>query len=43
MKSNLARYKVPRKALFIDRTPHNQAGKVVMRDLPDLDEARKQS
>jgi fatty-acyl-CoA synthase len=38
VKDNLARYKVPREVQFIDEMPRNPAGKVVKRDLPDLDE-----
>ncbi|SHG22309.1 fatty-acyl-CoA synthase [Jatrophihabitans endophyticus] len=37
VKSNLARYKVPREIVFIDEMPRNPAGKVVKRDLPDPD------
>ena len=37
MKSNLARYKVPREIMFIDEMPRNPAGKVMKRKLPDLD------
>jgi fatty-acyl-CoA synthase len=36
VKSNLARYKVPRDVHFIDEMPRNPAGKVVKRELPDL-------
>jgi fatty-acyl-CoA synthase len=35
VKSNLARYKVPREIVFIDEMPRNPAGKVVKRNLPD--------
>jgi fatty-acyl-CoA synthase len=35
VKSNLARYKVPREILFIDEMPRNPAGKIVKRLLPD--------
>jgi acyl-CoA synthetase (AMP-forming)/AMP-acid ligase II len=35
VKSNLARYKVPREIVFIDEMPRNPAGKVVKRDLPN--------
>lgn len=34
VKANLARFKVPRDVRFVDALPHNQAGKVVKRDLP---------
>ena len=37
VKSNLARYKVPREIIFIDEMPRNPAGKVVKRELPDPD------
>jgi fatty-acyl-CoA synthase len=37
VKTNLARYKVPREIVFIDEMPRNPAGKVVKRNLPDLD------
>jgi fatty-acyl-CoA synthase len=35
VKSNLARYKVPREVAFVDELPRNPAGKVVKRELPD--------
>jgi hypothetical protein len=34
VKSNLARYKVPREIVFIDEMPRNPAGKIVKRELP---------
>ncbi len=37
VKSNLARYKVPREIVFIDEMPRNPAGKVMKRELPDDD------
>jgi fatty-acyl-CoA synthase len=37
VKDNLARYKVPREIRFLDQLPRNPAGKVVKRELPDLD------
>ena len=37
VKSNLARYKVPREIVFIDEMPRNPAGKIVKRKLPDPD------
>jgi fatty-acyl-CoA synthase len=37
VKSNLARYKVPREIVFIDEMPRNPAGKIVKRQLPDPD------
>ena len=43
VKSNLARYKVPREIVFIDEMPRNPAGKVVKRELPEPDEAKKKS
>jgi fatty-acyl-CoA synthase len=43
VKSNLARYKVPREIVFIDEMPRNPAGKIVKRNLPDPDEAQKKS
>jgi fatty-acyl-CoA synthase len=39
VKSNLARYKVPREIVFIDEMPRNPAGKIIKRDLPDPDTA----
>ena len=38
VKDNLARYKVPREVHFIDEMPRNPAGKVVKRELPDLED-----
>jgi fatty-acyl-CoA synthase len=35
VKSNLARYKVPREVVFLAELPRNPAGKVVKRELPD--------
>jgi fatty-acyl-CoA synthase len=43
VKSNLARYKVPREIVFIDEMPRNPAGKIVKRNLPDPDDAKKKS
>jgi fatty-acyl-CoA synthase len=37
VKSNLARYKVPREITFIDEIPRNPAGKVMKRKLPDME------
>jgi fatty-acyl-CoA synthase len=37
VKSNLARYKVPREVVFIDEMPRNPAGKIIKRELPDPD------
>jgi fatty-acyl-CoA synthase len=35
VKSNLARYKVPREIVFIDALPRNPTGKVLKRTLLD--------
>jgi fatty-acyl-CoA synthase len=40
VKSNLARYKVPRDVVFVDELPRNPAGKVMKRNLPDPDESQ---
>ena len=37
MKSDLARYKVPREVEFIDELPRNATGKVLKRELKELD------
>jgi fatty-acyl-CoA synthase len=37
VKSNLARYKVPRDVFFVDRLPRNASGKVLKRELADKD------
>jgi fatty-acyl-CoA synthase len=37
VKSNLARYKVPREIVFIEQMPRNPAGKILKRELPDPD------
>ena len=37
VKSNLARYKVPREIVFIDELPRNATGKVLKRELEDPD------
>ena len=37
VKANLARYKVPREILFLDELPRNATGKVLKRELADLD------
>lgn len=34
VKDNLARYKVPREVVFLDRLPRNPTGKIVKRNLP---------
>jgi acyl-CoA synthetase (AMP-forming)/AMP-acid ligase II len=36
VRSNLARYKVPRDVVFVDQLPRNATGKVVKRELPDV-------
>src|SRR5688500_6074419 len=36
VKSQLARYKVPRDVVFLDELPRNASGKVVVRDLPGV-------
>ena len=33
VKKNLARYKVPREVVFLERLPRNATGKVVKREL----------
>ena len=33
MRSNLARYKVPREVVFLEELPRNPAGKVLKREL----------
>src|SRR5919202_1449365 len=38
VKSNLARYKVPREVVFIDELPRNATGKVLKRELAARDE-----
>ena len=37
VKANLARYKVPREIVFLDELPRNATGKVLKRELTDLD------
>jgi acyl-coenzyme A synthetase/AMP-(fatty) acid ligase len=37
VKQNLARYKVPREIVFIDELPRNATGKVLKRELAELD------
>jgi acyl-CoA synthetase (AMP-forming)/AMP-acid ligase II len=39
VKENLARYKVPREIVFIDELPRNATGKVLKRELAELDPA----
>ena len=40
VKTNLARYKVPREIVFLDELPRNATGKVLKRDLAHWDENR---
>jgi fatty-acyl-CoA synthase len=37
VKKNLARYKVPRQIVFLDELPRNATGKVLKRELKELD------
>ena len=37
VKSNLARYKVPRDVVFVDQLPRNPSGKILKRDLADTE------
>jgi fatty-acyl-CoA synthase len=37
VKSNLARYKVPRDVVFMDRLPRNPSGKIVKRELGQVE------
>ncbi|MGH9137282.1 MAG: acyl-CoA synthetase [Acidimicrobiales bacterium] len=37
VKANLARYKVPREVVFLDQLPRNPSGKVLKRELAELD------
>ena len=39
VKDNLARYKVPRDIVFIEELPRNATGKVLKRDLKEIDES----
>ena len=39
VKANLARYKVPREIVFLDELPRNATGKVLKRELTELDPA----
>ena len=43
VKTNLARYKVPREIVFLDELPRNATGKVLKRDLADWDENRDEA
>ncbi len=40
VKSNLARYKVPREIVFLDELPRNPTGKVLKRELAEMDPAQ---
>ncbi|QWC85773.1 AMP-binding protein [Nocardioidaceae bacterium] len=42
VKDNLARYKVPRDFVFMDELPRNATGKILKKDLKDLDENGEQ-
>jgi fatty-acyl-CoA synthase len=37
VKQNLARYKVPREVVFLDELPRNATGKVLKRELAEMD------
>jgi fatty-acyl-CoA synthase len=37
VKENLARYKVPREIVFLDELPRNATGKILKRELAELD------
>ncbi len=37
VKSNLARYKVPREVVFLDELPRNPTGKVLKRELAEIE------
>ena len=39
VKSNLARYKVPREIVFLDELPRNATGKVLKRELAEHEPA----
>jgi acyl-CoA synthetase (AMP-forming)/AMP-acid ligase II len=39
VKSNLARYKVPREVIFVDELPRNATGKVLKRELAEREPA----
>ena len=40
VKSNLARYKVPREVVFLDELPRNATGKVLKKDLKEKHEEK---
>jgi len=37
VRDNLARYKVPREVIFLDELPRNPTGKILKRELRDID------
>jgi fatty-acyl-CoA synthase len=37
IRANLARYKVPREVVFLDKLPRNPSGKVLKRELAKLE------
>jgi fatty-acyl-CoA synthase len=41
VKNNLARYKVPREVIFLDELPRNPTGKILKRELRELDVENK--
>jgi len=43
VKSNLARFKVPREIVFLDELPRNATGKILKRELAEQDEAQTAS
>ena len=43
VKDNLARYKVPREVVFLDELPRNATGKILKKDLKELDENGEQN
>ena len=43
VKSNLARYKVPREIVFLDELPRNATGKVLKRELKEMDSSKQPS
>ena len=40
VKKNLARYKVPREIVFLDELPRNATGKVLKRELAEMDDSK---
>jgi fatty-acyl-CoA synthase len=43
VKSNLARYKVPREVIFLDSLPRNPTGKVLKRELAEMEDGEADS